>query len=141
MVGSNELQSAFEERAGIHFGLTFKSVPMNNQGKYDKDTAIKAICVSCNDEDQDTAWNTLMDWYNSKKPKFPLGIQMMFIPSKNHPDIRNNPAAAQNISTLLDRQRIFLSDIEVVSCPHLAFLDAKTPRGRSLRQELMDLTA
>ena len=141
MVGSNELQTAFEERAGIHFGLTFKSVPMNNQGKYDKDTAIKAICVSCNDEDQDTAWNTLMDWYNSKKPKFPLGIQMMFIPSKNHPDIRNNPAAAQNISTLLDRQRIFLRDTEVVSCPHLAFPDAKTSRGRTLRQELMDLTA
>ena len=87
------------------------------------------------------AWTTLMKWYNSKHPQFPLGIHMMFIPSKDHPDIRNNPAAAQNISTLLDRQRIFLRDTDMVQCPHLAFPDADVPNGRTLRHELMDLTA
>ena len=141
MVGSNDLQSAFEERAGMHFGLTFKSVPLHNQGAYNKDTAVKAICISCNEDDQENAWQTLMQWYNSKTPKFPLGIPMMFIPSKDHPDIKNNPAAAQNISTLLDRQRIFLRDTDTVSCPHLAFPDEKTSKTRTLRHELMDLTA
>ena len=141
MVGSKDLQTAFEERAGLHFGLTFKSVPLHTQGAYNKDTAVKAICISCNEDDQESAWNTLMQWYNSKTPKFPLGIPMMFIPSKDHPDIKNNPAAAQNISTLLDRQRIFLRDTDTVSCPHLAFPDEKTRLNRTLRQELMDLTA
>ena len=141
MVGSSDLQNAFEERAGIHFGLTFKSVPLNNQAAYNKDTAIKAICISCNEDDQESAWNTLMQWYNSKTPQFPLGIPMMFIPSKDHPDIKNNPAAAQNISTLLDRQRIFLRDTDTVSCPHLAFPDEKVKGNRTLRHELMDLTA
>ena len=141
MVGSNDLQTAFEERAGIHFGLTFKSVPLPNQGAYNKDTAVKAICISCNEDDQENAWQTLMKWYNSKTPKFPLGIPMMFIPSKDHPDIKNNPAAAQNISTLLDRQRIFLRDTDTVSCPHLAFPDEKIKGNRTLRHELMDLTA
>ena len=141
MVGSSDLQNAFEERAGIHFGLTFKSVPLGNQEAYNKDTAIKAICISCNEDDQESAWNTLMQWYNSKTPKFPLGIPMMFIPSKDHPDIKNNPAAAQNISTLLDRQRIFLRDTDTVSCTHLAFPDEKVKGSRTLRHELMDLTA
>ena len=141
MVGSNDLQNAFENRAGIHFGLTFKSVPLHNQGAYNKETAVKAICISCNEADQQDAWNTLMTWYNSEKPTFPLGIPMMFIPSKDHPDIKNNPAATQNISTLLDRQRIFLRDTDIVTCPHLAFPDAKEPKGRTLRHELMDLTA
>ena len=141
MVGSNDLQNAFENRAGIHFGLTFKSVPLPNQVAYNKETAVKAICISCNEEDQQDAWNTLMKWYNSEKPTFPLGIPMMFIPSKDHPDIKNNPAATQNISTLLDRQRIFLRDTDIVACPHLAFPDAKEPKGRTLRHELMDLTA
>ena len=141
MVGSNDLQDAFDKRAGMHFGLTYKSVPVANQGKYNKDTAIKAICISCNEEDQETAWNTLMTWYNSKRPAFPLGIPMMFIPSKDHPDIRNNPAAAQNISTLLDRQRIFLRDTETIPCPHLAFPDAVVQKNRTLRHYLMELTA
>ena len=44
MVGSNDLQQEFEMRAGIHFGLTFKSVPLPVPGKYNKDTAIKAVC-------------------------------------------------------------------------------------------------
>ena len=89
-------------RAGIHFGLTFKSVPLHNQGAYNKETAVKVICISCNEADQKDAWNTLIKWYNSEKPTFPLGIPMMFIPLKDHPDIKNDPAATQNISTLLD---------------------------------------
>ena len=141
MAGSSDLQTAFEERAGIHFGLMFKLVPLPNQGAYNKDTAIKAICISCNEEDKDNAWNILMKWDNSEKPTFILGIPMMFIPSKDHPDIKNNPAATQNISTLLDRQRIFLRDTTTVSCPHLAFPDEKEPKGRTLRHKLMDLTA
>ena len=66
---------------------------------------------------------------------------MMFIPSKDHPDIKNNPAAMQNISTLLDRQRIFLRDTEIVPCPYLAFTDTVVSKNRTLRHKLMDLTA
>ena len=142
MVGSNELQDAFETKAGIHFGLTFKSVPLPNQGKkYNKDTAIKAICISTNQADQAEAWRLLLLWYNSKRPSFPLGIPMMFVPSKDNPDILNNPAAAQNISVLLDRQRIFLRDTSIIPCPQLACPEEKVPSGRTLRHEIMDITA
>ena len=141
MAGSEELQKEFTDRAGINFGLTFKSIPLPKAGKYNRETAIKGICISVNEEDQQAAWSQLFQWYNSKRPVFPLGIPMMFVPSKEHPDIKNNPAATQNISTLMDRQRIFLRDTETVQCPQLAFPGGIISGRRTLRHELMDLSA
>ena len=123
MASSTELQDEFEKQGGIHFGLTFKTIPLVQKGKYNKDTAVKAICISTNEEDKDIAWKLLMQWYNTKKPVFPLGIQMRFVPSKDHPDISNNPAAIQNISVLMERQRIFLEDTDSVQCVSLAMPD------------------
>ena len=141
MVSSPDLQTMFESIAGIHFGLNFKSVPLPRKGKYDPATAIKAVCVMCNESDQQTAWSFLMKWYNAEKPTLPLGIPMRFIPSMDHPDILNNMEAAQNISTILDRQRVFLRDTEITPCPQLSSPDLDMPNGRTLRQELVDLTA
>ena len=142
MAASTELQDEFEKRGGIHFGVTFKSIPLRYGTKYNKDTAVKAICISTNKEDQETAWELLMEWYNTKMHGYPLGIPMRFVPSNDHPDIIHNPAAAQNISTLMERQRIFLMDMESIPCPSLAFPDERIGRGcRTLRHELMDITA
>ena len=142
MAASTELQDEFETRGGIHFGLTFKTIPLVQKGKYNKDTAVKAIYISTNEEDKEIAWKLLMEWYNTKKAKYPLGVQMKFVPSKDHPDIANNPTAIQNISVLMERQRIFLEDTDAVQCVSLAMPDTPIDSGnRTLRNELMTLTA
>ena len=141
MVSSPDLQTIFESKAGIHIGLNFKSVPLPRKAKYDPATAIKAVCIMCNEADQSTAWSFMMKCYNAEKPIFPLGIPMRFIPSMDHPDILNNMEAEQNISTILDRQRVFLRDTEITPCPQLSSPDLDMPNGRTLCQELMDLTA
>ena len=148
MVNSTELQDEFETMANnsgtpMSFGLTFKTIPNSNPGKpYDKDTAIKAVCVSTNAEHQGQGWELLMKWYNSKKPNYPLNIPLMFVPSKDHPDIRNNPIAAQNVSTITDRQKIFLRDTETIQCTHLADPAAIIENtGISLRTQLSRVTA
>ena len=142
MASSTELQQEFEKRGGIHFGLTFKTVPVT-YGKYNKDTAVKAICILTNEEDKEMAWQLLMRWYNQKKPDLPLGIPMKFVPSKEHPDICNNPTATKNISILLERQRIFLDDTDCVQCTALSNPEDLLPghKKRTLRQELMSVTA
>ena len=131
---SEELQNLFEARSGIHFGLTSKTVPLGSGVAFNKDTAVKAICVSTNEENREMAWELLLKWYYLDKPVFPLGIPMMFVPSKDHPHIMHNPQAAQNISTLLDRQQIFLHDTDLIPCPALAFPDEPTakPGNRTL---------
>ena len=142
MASSTELQEVFEDRGGIHFGLTFKTIPLVQKGNYNKDTAVKAVCISTNEEDKEVAWRLLMQWYNAKKPKFPLGIPMRFVPSKEHPDISNNPTAIKNISILMERQRMFLEDTDSVQCAAMATPDETIGKGnRTLRQELMTLTA
>ena len=142
MASSTELQEVFEDRGGIHFGLTFKTIPLVQKGNYNKDTAVKAVCISTNEEDKEVAWQLLMQWYNAKKPKFPLGIPMRFVPSKEHPDISNNPTAMKNISILMERQKMFLEDTDSAQCVALATPNETIGRGnRTLRQELMTLTA
>ena len=148
MVNSTELQDEFEKLAKrngtpMSFGLTFKTIPNSNTGQpYNKDTAIKAVCVSTNAEHQGQGWDILMQWYNSKSPRYPLHIPLMFVPAKDHPDIRNNPIASQNVSTLTERQQIFLRDTETILCSHLAdptmVINAT---GKSLRTTLMKVTA
>ena len=141
MAASNELQTALERRGKISFGLTFKTVPVPGQ-KYNKDTAVKAVCVSTNEGDVETAWRLLMQWYNAENPVYPLAIPMVFVPCQAHPHINNNPHAAKNISTLLERQRIFINDTIAVPCPTLASPDEPTsaPGKRTLRHLLMDVT-
>ena len=141
MASSDELQRAFERRGGIDFGLTFKTVPVPGQ-KYNKDTAVKAVCISTNERDVETAWRLLSTWYNSERPVYPLAIPMVFVPAQSHPHINNNPHAAKNISTLLERQKIFINDTMAVPCPTLADPDESTPTpgGRKLRNLLMDVT-
>ena len=142
MAASDELQKEFERRGKIKFGLTFKTVTIPGQ-KYDKDTAVKAVCVSTNEADVDAAWSLMTQWYNSDKPVYPLGIQLIFVPGYNHPHVHNNPHAAKNISTLLERQKIFINDTASVPCPILAAPDesTKATANRTIRQLLMEVTA
>ena len=141
MASSDELQLAMERRGRINFGLTFKTVPVPGQ-KYNKETAVKAVCVSTNEGDVETAWRLLSQWYNAEKPIYPLSIPMVFVPCQSHPHIHNNPHAAKNISTLLERQKIFINDTISVPCPVLAAPDecTPTPGKRTLRHLLMDVT-
>ena len=142
MALSTELQETFETRGGIYFGLTFKTIPLVTKGKYNKDTAVKAVCISTNEEDREVAWRLLLQWYNAKKPVFPLGIPMRFVPAKEHPDIANNPTAIQNILVLMERQKIFLADTDLVQSVSLAMPNERIGSSqRTLRQELMTLTA
>ena len=142
MAASDELQKEFERKGKIKFGLTFKTVSVPGQ-KYNKDTAVKAVCVSTNAGNVDEAWALLTQWYNSAKPVYPLGIPLVFVPGYNHPHVHNNPHAAKNISTLLERQKIFINDTATAPCPILACPDEPTEATakRTIRQLLMEVTA
>jgi len=148
MVASSELQRILEARAAqvgmqISFGLSYKMIPgsMAPGAVYDRDKAIKAVCIMTNAEDQHRAWDLLHQWYNKANAKYPMSIPMKFIPSKDHPDIKNNSVAIQNLSHLIERQRVFTRDTTTMDCPSLADPTALTPDGKSLRQVLKKVTA
>ena len=148
MVASKELQKVLEARASqigvqISFGLSFKMIPgsMAQGTVYDKEKAIKAVCITTNAEDQSTAWGLLHQWYNKASDNYPLSIPMKFIPSKDHPDIRNNSVALQNLSHLFDRQKIFLRDTATMECTQLADPTGLTHEGKTLRHVLKNVKA
>ena len=145
MTASPDLQRFLEaraERAGVNikFGLTFKVIPNSTaKGKeYNKETAVRAVCISTNAPDQAIAWDLLHKWYNTGDQYYPLIIPMKFIPSKDNPDIANNSVALQNISVLFERQKIFLRDTATIPCTHLADPTVRTRSGHTIRKVLMD---
>lgn len=145
MTASPDLQRFLEaraERAGhnIQFGLTFKVIPNSTaKGKeYNKEKAVRAVCISTNAPDTNIAWDLLHKWYNTGDKYYPLIIPMKFIPSKDNPDIANNSVALQNISVLFERQKIFLRDTVTIPCAHLADPTIRTKSGHTIRKVLMD---
>ena len=145
MTASNKLQLLLEEKAkkagmNIKFGLSFKVVPFSSgKGKeYNKESAVKAVCISTNLANQYAAWDLLHKWYNVKDPMYPLGIPMKFIPAKDNPDIANNSITLQNVSIMYERQKIFLRDTVTIPCSHLADPDTSTKSGKPIRQTLFE---
>ena len=145
MTAAPDLQRFLEaraERAGVNikFGLTFKVIPNSTAKgkKYDKETAVRAVCISTNAPDTNIAWDLLHKWYNTGEQFYPLIIPMRFIPSKDNPDIANNSVALQNISVLFERQKIFLRDSVTIPCAHLADPTMRTTKGHTIRKVLMD---
>ena len=148
MTSSDELQLALDKIGqsrypGLVFGVTFKTIPTPGAKpqKYDKDTAIRAVVISTNTDYQIQAWETLFKIYNSNGTKYPLNIATHFVPTKDHPDIRNNPIAVQNITLLMDRQRMFIKNTFTLQCHALADPDREVPSGGTLRDKLSELTS
>ena len=148
MTSSDELQRTLDKIGGARypglvFGVTFKTIPSPGPKpqKYDKETAIRAVVISTNAEYLIPAWETMFKIYNTVNPKYPLNIAMHFVPTKDHPDIRNNPVAVQNITLLMDRQRMFLKNTFTLQCHALADPDREVPSGGTLRDKLSALTA
>ena len=137
MTGSPELREEIEahiakRHPGLVIGLSFKTVtPPGDKQVYNRETAVGAIVVSCNADHYRSACDTLFQLYNSTV-QCPLGIQMHFVPSKDHPDVKNNPAAHQNLSILIDRQRIFLKTTQSLPCHALASPDQEISKGVTL---------
>ena len=148
MVASSELQKILEARAAqvgvqVSFGLSYKMIPgsMAPGAVYDRDRAVKAVCIMTNAEDQHRGWEFLHQWYNKSNAKYPMSIPMKFIPSKDHPDIKNNSVAIQNLSHLIERQRVFTRDTTTMDCPSLADPTAITSEGKTLRYVLKNVIA
>ena len=71
MVSSSELQKILESRAAqvrmkVSFGLSYKMIPgsMAPGAVYDRDKAVKAVCIMTNAEDQHKVWELMHQWYN-----------------------------------------------------------------------------
>ena len=148
MSATSELQNALDKLAAdsghpeINFGLQFKTIPSpgNKKEVYDKDTAIRAIVISTNAPHKSLAWGMLFKAYNSGAHS-PLGIDMHFIPTKDHPDIRNNQTAIHNITYLMESQRIFGEDTHAEECHALADPDQEVEPGITLRYKLIRVTS
>ena len=148
MSATSELQNALDMLAvdsghpDVKFGLQFKTIPSpgNKKEVYDKDTAIRAIVISTNAPHKSLAWGILFKAYNSGVPS-PLGIDMHFIPTKDHPDIRNNQTAIHNITYLMESQRIFCEDTHAEECHALADPDQEVEPGITLRYKLIGVTS
>ena len=148
MVSSSELQKILESRAAqvrmkVSFGLSYKMIPgsMAPGAVYDRDKAVKAVCIMTNAEDQHKVWELMHQWYNKSNANYPMSIPMKFIPSKDHPDIKFNSVAIQNLSHLIERQRVFTRDTTTMDCPCLADPTATTEEGKTLRHVLKNVTA
>ena len=148
MVATPELQDdldrliAAEGNPEVSFGLQWKTIPSpgNKKETYNKDTAIRAVVVSTNADHMNLAWRYLFKAYNSDEPS-PLGVDMHFVPTKDHPDIRNNQTAIHNITYLMESQRIFGNDTNTEECYALADPDKEVESGMSLRVKLLGVTS
>ena len=144
MTSSTELRDAIQTEAnkvkkGLAISLVSKTISPPGKYVYDRETAVNGIMVSCNVEDFKAVSDFMFDLYNKSKSP-PLDIQMKFIPTRDHPDVKNNAVALQNLSILIDRQRVFKSKTQFVICHQLAFPDDKVKDGKTLRQVLMALS-
>ena len=144
MTSSTELKDSIQEKANkskkaFALSLTSKTISPPGNYIYDKETAVNAVMVSCNAEDFQIATDFLFNQYN-KGNSAPLGIQMKFIPTRDNPEVKNNAVALQNLSVLIDRQRVFKTKTQFAVCQQLAFPDETLADGKTLREKLMALS-
>ena len=126
---------------GLHFGLSYQTVPdPNNNGRWNPDTAVKAICIDTNEDTFHEAWGFLQSKYNRSVHSYPLGIKMNFVGTKDHPDYKNDFTAKQNIGILMKRQQIFAENMSSVSTHVLNDIDLSYEGTRTLRHRLMELS-
>ena len=146
MSSTSELQDTLDNLAtkagypNLHFGVQWKTIPSpgNKKEEYNKDTAIRAVVVSTNAGDVDQAWDILFDAYNSGKDP-PGNADMHFVPTKDHPDIRNNQTAIHNITHLMESQRIFKENTRTDECYSLSNPDREYKDGLTLREKLLQV--
>ena len=137
----NELtRYANRSYSGLKFGLNNQSIPDPNGGKWDPNTAVKAVMVEINEDRYSEAWQFLTNTYNAKNSKPPFGIHMRFVGLKDHPEFKNNPNAIHNISTLMKRQSVYLEDSITTSTSKLFSIDDNIVGTQSLRDIMMKLT-
>ena len=144
MTSSTELRDVLQKKAkkykkGMEISLVSKTISPPGTYVYDKETAVNGVVVSCNSQDLQAVTDFMFQTYNKGKPP-PLQIPMKFIPTKDHPEVKNNAVALQNLSILIDRQRVFKTKTQFIVCQHLAFPDEKVESGKTLREVLMDLS-
>ena len=144
MASSTELKDILQKKINkvqrnVPISLSSKTISPPGKYVYDKDTAVQAVMVSCNAEDYQVVSDIMFKIYNTgEKP--PLGINMKFIATKDHPEVKNNSVALQNLSVLIDRQRVFKEKTQYVLCKQLSFPDEEVETGVTLRQKLMELS-
>ena len=139
-----DLQEELDRKASafypqLHFSLSYQTIPDPNNGIYDPETAIKAICIETNEHTFHEGWDFLQRTYNLKTTEYPNGVKMNFVGTKDHPDYKNDFTAKQNIAILMKRQRIFEENMSSVSTHVLIDIDYPYDGTRSLRHRLMDL--
>ncbi len=123
----------------INIGAMNRLITPPGDYKYDKETAVTAVMISCNAEEYYQVYEALSLIYNGDNYP-PFGIQLKFVPLKDHPEIKNNAVALQNLSIIIDRQRIYNSQVEHELSKQLAFPDEPTANGDTLRETLMKLS-
>ena len=146
MAASKDLQEAVEKAvrtkvSSANIGLSFKTVAPPTKQKYDKETAVRAIVISTNSIHVPAVCRILFQVYNSKNTNYPLDIPLHFVPHKDNPDVKSNPVAALNITTLMERQKIFLSNTKTFQCEALADIDREAKNNQSLKKILTSLTS
>ena len=124
---------------GLHFGLSFQTIPDPNNGPWDPFNSTRAIGIETNEETFHEGWAFLHSLYNKGKSVFPLGAKMSFVGSKDHPDYKNDFTARQNIGILMKRQKIFEESVVSVSTSSLIDIDIRYQGTRTLRHRLMEL--
>ena len=145
MSSSKELCEELEKRMNktnkrICLGMSHRLITPPGEYVYDKETAVNAALVSCNAKDYQEVYDQMMNIYGGVE-KCPFGIQLKFIPLKDHPDIKTNLIALQNLSILIDRQRIFNTQVQYAISNQLADAEALIPEGSlTMRKALMILT-
>lgn len=87
--------------------------------------------ISCNAQEYTQVYQSLLQIY-SRKDKYPLGIELKFVPLKDNPDIKSNAVALQNLSIIIDRQRIFNTQVKHEISTQLATPDEVMVDGRTL---------
>ena len=110
---------------GLHFSLSFQSVPDPNNEPWDPFNSTRAIGIETNEETFHEGWAFLHSLYNKGKSVFSLGAKMSFVGSKDHPDYKNDFTAKQNIRILMKRQKIFDESVVSVSTSSLTDIDAR----------------
>ena len=106
----------------VCIGISNRLITPPGEYVYDKETAVNAAMISCNAPEYTQVYQTLLQIY-SRQTDYPLGIQLKFVPLKDNPDIKNNTVALQNLSIIIDRQRIFNKQVQHDMCTQLASPD------------------
>ena len=136
MSASQELCKVLEteiqkHHPGIRLGIAHRYITPPGDHVYDKETAVNAAMISCNADEYSQVYDRLLQIYNGEQ-KYPLGVQMKFVPLKDHPDIKNNVVALQNLSIIIDRQHIFNKKVQHLLSTQLATPDELISEGLTL---------